>query len=118
MKNTDGEMVESAACNQCQTDANESVEHYLLQCPTYNNQRQMLFHELQQIWTGYNNPYHQTLRNILLPFLIVDQSMTDRYNQCPITTASQAEIWKHICRFVKRTRRLKDLYRVDMTKLA
>ncbi len=117
MKDTNGEIVDSPICDQCQTGANESVEHFLMHCPSYHEQRQMLMNELQQIWPGYNNPFHQTLRNILLPFLIVDRSMTDKYNRCPITTASQAEIWKHICRFVKRTRRLKDLYRVDMTKL-
>ncbi len=105
-------------CSHCQNDEFETVEHFLLHCPSFHDQRQMMFFEIQQIWTGYNDFYSMNIRNLLLPFLIIDESMTDKYNKCPIPTASQAEIWKHICRFVKRTRRLKDLFRVNMTKLA
>ncbi len=117
MKDADDNSVDMPYCNNCDQNAVESVEHYLLRCPAYHQNRQRMMNELRQVWPGYIDQPNITLRNVLLPFLITDESIYDPYNKCPITVMNQARIWKQICRFVRRTHRLKDLYRVDMTKL-
>ncbi len=117
MTDTDGNSVDVPYCNNCTQDSVESTEHYLLQCPAFHHHRQRLLNNLRQIWPGYLDQTNITMRNILLPFLITDASMVDKYNKCPISIANQARIWKHVCKYVKWTHRLNDLYRVDMTKL-
>jgi len=117
MKDTDDEEIESPHCTKCNEHKVESVHHYLLNCKAYHDFRQILIMEIRQIWNGYDKPSNLNLKCILLPFLIIDNQMTDKYNKCPLSTSQQASIWKHICKYVKRTQRLKDLFRVNMEKI-
>ncbi len=112
IKDSDGEIPERPECEQCSTNENEDVEHFVMKCPTYDFARMRLISELDDVWDGFEHGANVDLGSILFPYSI---KMDDTNRDMELN--NQVKCWKAMLRYVHRTGRFSSLYRIDKDKL-
>ncbi|MCP4988761.1 MAG: hypothetical protein GY928_22740, partial [Colwellia sp.] len=112
IKDSDDEVPNRPECEQCSTNENEDVEHFILRCPKYDLARMRLINDLDDIWDGFENGTNVDLGSILFPYTI---KMDDTNRDMELN--NQVKCWKALLRYVHRTGRFSSLYRIDKDKL-
>ena len=84
----------------------ESVDHFILKCIKYKQQRKKLFHKLRKINYRYKYPKFQTIKYRLFPYLL---NKNDIFKQILI--------WKEILSHTKETNRFNNVYHIDLNKI-
>ena len=94
------EQLQPKFCTNCVLGVTEDVPHFLLHCTAYNTQRQQLKDRLQRTNPNFKNPtYFATIKNTIFPYK--NKSNTIKQNYL---------IWKHIIKFIRATKRIRNYY--------
>ena len=89
-------------CNNCNHDCYETVRHYLVDCPKYEQQREILKQELTKIDENFNNPRKFNARRLLFPHWY------QKYPGKLDKLYDRVNILKLVCQYVSSTQRFKD----------
>jgi len=87
-------------CDQC--NQQETIQHFLLQCPKYQQHRQAMLHHINKIHPTFSNQLPITISNLLYP-------------STNISTAKQLQILQTVAFYCKQTERFSPPYYVPTT---
>ncbi len=106
----------SPLCTQCNLDQNETVNHFILKCPQFLQQRTRMFLNLTNIWDSFQDGIGIKLEWILFPYNL---KQMDNPN-LGLELNHQVNIWKTLLIYIQDTHRFdnSNLYRINITKLS
>ena len=92
----------SPVCKSCTTGKQETVAHFISNCPAFKSQRQRLVDKLSKIWDGFAKCDGLPTSLMLFPYNI---KLT---NGKRLNLVQQMNIWKSLLQFIQESKRFQD----------
>ena len=90
-------------CSFC--DNIKSVNHFILKCKMYNNQRDIMLKKRKSINYRYISSKFRTIKGLFFPYLLFHSSIK-----------KQCSVWKEILNYIKVTK-FENIYQIDKNQI-